>query len=106
MSDSTDKRDSEGQVQMPRLELHGREYVVFSAPVPSLDDYARITESERDICQQILDGATDAQIADCRGTSTNTVSNQVRAILAKLDVGSRSELVARLVDDAVNDPTA
>lgn len=57
---------------------------------------ASLTDSEREVTGALLRGDTNAEIARCRGSSTRTVANQVRAIFEKLDVHSRAELAAAL----------
>ena len=54
---------------------------------------ARLTEAERAVADSLLDGASYAEIAAARGTSERTIANQARAVLRKLDVASRFELV-------------
>jgi DNA-binding NarL/FixJ family response regulator len=44
------------------------------------------------VCQLLLSGASNAEIARLRRTSVRTVANQVAAILKKLGAGSRTEL--------------
>lgn len=53
----------------------------------------RLTEAERAVADSLLDGASYAEIAAARGTSERTIANQARAVLRKLDVASRFELV-------------
>lgn len=42
----------------------------------------------------LLDGQSNAEIAARRGRSARTVANQVAAVLRKLGVSSRIELIA------------
>lgn len=56
-----------------------------------------LTASERAVAEQLCEGRTLAQVARLRGVTINTVKSQVRQIFRKLDVGSRVELVRRLV---------
>ncbi len=57
--------------------------------------FARLTAAEREVAEQLVDGASNAQIAARRKTSVRTVANQVASLLVKLRVRSRAELTAR-----------
>ncbi|MEZ4370559.1 MAG: helix-turn-helix transcriptional regulator [Polyangiaceae bacterium] len=54
----------------------------------------QLTESEAEVYQALLTGASNAAIARKRGTSPRTVAHQVGAIFSKLGVSSRQELLA------------
>ncbi len=60
---------------------------------------AGLSAAEREIAHAIVAGRTNAAIARGRGTSPNTVANQVRRLFEKLGVGSRMEL-ARVLTSA------
>jgi len=70
-----------------------------AGPVPP-DQIVGLTRAERDVLAAIVRGCSHRQVAAQRGTATRTVANQVASIFGKLGVGSRRELVARLVGDA------
>ncbi|MGF1466384.1 MAG: LuxR C-terminal-related transcriptional regulator [Sandaracinaceae bacterium] len=53
-----------------------------------------LSRAEQDIYQSLIDGATNAEIADRRAVSCRTVANQVSSILRKCGVASRQELLA------------
>lgn len=53
-----------------------------------------LTPREREVVGFLEAGLSNADIAQCLGSSTNTVRNQVAAILRKLELGSRVELAA------------
>ena len=55
-----------------------------------------LTEAERAVLAHLVAGSTNNDIADRRQTSEYTVANQVKSIFRKLEVCSRSELVASL----------
>lgn len=61
---------------------------------------AKLTAAEREVAEQILEGASNAKIAARRNTSVRTVANQVASLLVKLRVRSRAELTARFVGAA------
>jgi DNA-binding NarL/FixJ family response regulator len=88
--------EDEGGVYVCRFELDGDEYAVLSIPADAPALPASLTEAERQICQLVFEGASNAAIARRRGTSVRTVANQLASIYQKLGVSSRIELVARL----------
>lgn len=70
-------------------------YIVLSVPFlrRSLPD--GLTETESRIAEMLVRGLSNKDIAAERGTSERTVANQVRAVFAKCDVTSRSELIQK-----------
>ena len=85
------------------LEAHsfaigGDEYVVLTFRVLVVDDlgsYAGLTASERAVAKLVLQGRPNSEIARERGTSLQTVANQLGAVYQKLGVRSRRELAAQ-----------
>ena len=75
------------------LVLGGEEWLVLSFPlaVSALPD--ALTPAERNVVDAVLRGLSNADIARERGTSVNTISNQLASIFQKLGVHSRLELV-------------
>ena len=55
---------------------------------------ATLTRSEREVVTEMIEGASNAEIAKSRGTSMRTVANQLKSAYRKLGVFSRAELVA------------
>jgi len=55
-----------------------------------------LTEAERDVALAVARGLSNAEIATARSASPRTIANQVAALMKKLGVSSRVELVARL----------
>jgi len=80
------------------------EYVLFSFPFPDVELPPGLTEAEREVVRGVLDGRSNAQIASERGTSTNTVANQLRLVYAKLGVSGRLELARRCVSNGILRP--
>lgn len=78
-----------------RFVLGGEEFAVITvtsgAEIPAFDE---LTAAEREVCRYLVEGSTNAAIARARGTSVNTVENQISSIFRKLGVSSRSELAA------------
>lgn len=75
-------------------------FAVLSLPTVSLPLPDALSAAEQDICQLLLTGASNAEIAERRGTKVRTIANQVASILRKLGAASRSELPAVLARDA------
>lgn len=80
-----------------RFALAGRDVVVLSYPTgdPALPD--GLSPAEREVTHALLQGATNAEIAEQRGVAVRTVANQVASVFKKLGVSSRTELAAKLV---------
>jgi len=91
------------------LELAGQTLMVISFPVRTRPGGALsgLSEAEASVARLAADGRSNAEIADARGTSVRTVANQMAAVLRKLRMGSRHELMVRLaVDGAASLPTS
>lgn len=87
--------DREDPPRVSYLELNGETLAVLSIPLGTTD-VSSLTPSERDVALRASGGESNRQIARGRGTSERTVANQLASIFAKLGVGSRAELAARL----------
>ena len=70
--------------------------VVLRFPLPEPQWPTSLTIAEREVAVLLLDGATNAAIANMRGTSRRTVTNQVASIFRKAGVASRIELASRV----------
>jgi DNA-binding CsgD family transcriptional regulator len=71
------------------------EYVVLAFPLETTRAPEGLTEAEREVVAYALEGLTNGEIARRRGTSPNTVANQLRAVYQKFGVSGRLELVRR-----------
>jgi DNA-binding CsgD family transcriptional regulator len=56
-----------------------------------------VTARERDVCLEVLSGNPTADIARHLYISPHTVHDHLKSLFGKVGVGSRGELVARLV---------
>lgn len=74
--------------------IDGEELAVLSHPLDEPVPLDGLTEAERHVTADVVDGLSNQQIARRRGTATGTVAKQVASIFRKLGVGSRRELVA------------
>jgi DNA-binding NarL/FixJ family response regulator len=70
--------------------------LVGAYPLIDSESVSCLTETEREVAAQIIEGSTNRDIAKRRGLSEHTVANQVRSIFEKLCVHSRAELAARV----------
>ncbi|CAN5136456.1 hypothetical protein BH09MYX1_BH09MYX1_60150 [soil metagenome] len=68
--------------------------VIFSYPITTSEP--RLTDAERQVALLLMEGASNAEIADARGCAVRTVCNQIQGLFRKLGVGSRTELMAKM----------
>jgi DNA-binding CsgD family transcriptional regulator len=87
-------------LQAHTFDVEGDEYVVFAFPVPSPCPPAGLTQAESEVVSGVLRGQSNADIAVARGTSRNTVANQLQAIYRKLGVSGRAQLMRRCRESA------
>ena len=78
------------------LRIAGERWVVLSHPLEprraaSLD---RLTGAERSVVELAVEGLSNAEIAERRGSAVRTVANQMASVFRKLEVSSRYELAA------------
>jgi len=73
------------------LDPRGRGALRLPETLPPLP---MLTPAERRVTQLLQAGLDHQTIAEVRGTSLNTVGNQIAAIFSKLGVASRYELSA------------
>lgn len=91
--------EAEDESTVECIEVDGVTLFVFSTSLePVLPD--GLSESEREVALLALNGATNAEIAEKRGTARQTVANQLRSIFQKLQINSRAELVALVYAEA------
>lgn len=64
-----------------------------------------LTPSERDVVRLAASGLSYAQIAGARGSSTNTVGQQLRSARRKVGARNTAELCSLVVDHGLLDPT-
>ncbi len=87
------------------FELGGDEYALFEFPIPEPVLPEGLTPAEQAVVRGVLAGLTNAQIARTRGTSLNTVANQLRNVFVKARVHGRTELVRRCSRRPARGPT-
>jgi DNA-binding NarL/FixJ family response regulator len=63
-----------------------------SEGAPAVHPLETLTKRERDIVPQLIDGLSNAEIAECLGVAEKTVKTHVSHILQKLDLSSRHQV--------------
>ncbi len=72
------------------------EFIVVTWNVSSpVSSPVSLTPAEREVLALVIEGGSNAAIARQRKTSVRTVANQVASLLAKLEAGSRYDLIRR-----------
>ena len=84
----------------PELEAYtfaveGDEYAILGFTLPRLEAPPELSPAEREVVQAVIEGNSNAAIARARGTSVNTVANQLRSIYSKLKISNRIDLIRR-----------
>ncbi len=70
--------------------------LVLGMPLAHERALTGLTAAERAVALLLVEGASNAAIAQARGASPRTVANQVAAVFRKLGVGSRAALIAHV----------
>jgi DNA-binding NarL/FixJ family response regulator len=76
----------------------GERLLVLEVPPPRIDPALGLSEAERAVARGLVEGLSNETLAARRGVTTHTIAKQVSAILRKLGLSSRWELVARLTE--------
>ncbi len=82
-------------LEVELVERDGAAYAVLRFPSRSTGATPRLTTAEREVLADLLQGLKTRDIANRRGTSPRTVSNQIAGIFRAYGVASRGELFAR-----------
>lgn len=85
-------------VELTQVQVDGVAMLLIDLPAPTFagEHFAHLTDAERDVALRVVEGQSNAAIAEARGTHVRTVANQLAALFRKLGVASRSELRALL----------
>lgn len=93
--DTIDPAADDDGPRVDRVQFGDTAVYVLSLPLElQLPDC--LSGSEREVIQLALQGASNAAIAQTRGTALQTVANQLRSAFQKLGVNSRGELASVL----------
>ena len=76
--------------------------MILSYDLPSVSEQRlqELSETEAQICQLLVSGLSDHEIADARSRSVRTITTQLRALYKKAAVNSRTELIAWLYEES------
>jgi DNA-binding CsgD family transcriptional regulator len=94
-------RDAAGRDVVLDVEIGGFRYVLARAPLANHRAPTVLSSRELEIARMIAAGHTNKTVARVLDISSWTVSTHLRRIFAKLDVGSRAAMVARLLEDGM-----
>lgn len=75
------------------FDVAGDEYALLAFELPEIAVPPGLSPAERDVVLAVATGQSNAEIAQARGTSANTVANQLRSIYGKLKISNRIELI-------------
>ncbi len=79
----------------PQIAQRLMQYFTNMRPVIPEQAFPDLTDREREVLSLIVDGKTNAQIADILALSPKTVSNHISNIFSKLQVVDRAQAVSR-----------
>ena len=78
---------------MTRLAVGGDEVLVVSIPVEPHTTALPLTPSERDVCERIMLGQSNAQIAQELDITEGTAKQHAHAVYAAFGVSTRADLI-------------
>lgn len=93
--------EASGREVLIDVEVDGYRYQLVRIPVRSEGMCPSLSPREREIARLVAQGYPNKTIAAVLDLSTWTIGTHLRRIFAKLRVGSRAAMVARLVEDGV-----
>lgn len=91
----TDAADGSSEEVLVDREVDGNRYLLVRMPTPS-GRRIQLSPREQEIVRMVAKGHPNKVIADVLNISSWTVCTHLRRIFAKLGVGSRAAMVARL----------
>jgi DNA-binding CsgD family transcriptional regulator len=104
---SADKADSippPPGLEAYTFDVGGDEYALLAFELPEIAVPAGLSPAEREVVLAVAAGQSNAEIAKARGTSANTVANQLRSIYGKLKISNRIELIRLCARGPGRDP--
>jgi DNA-binding NarL/FixJ family response regulator len=87
--------DVVARVSLRRVQVEELDVVSFPRPDAALP--RELSNAEQKVTRLLIEGRSQAEIADRRGTTPRTVANQLGAVFAKLHVSGRVELIRYLL---------
>ena len=94
---SDEEPKDEGEEIVIDTEVDGARYLLVRVPKP-MHGYVSLSPREQEIVRMVAQGHPNKVIADVLNISSWTVCTHLRRIFAKLHVGSRAAMVARLLE--------
>jgi DNA-binding CsgD family transcriptional regulator len=92
-------RDGDAEETLVDIELDGFRYLLIRLPKPTFaSTRVSLSPREREIVRMVAQGHPNKVIAGVLNISGWTVCTHLRRIFAKLNVGSRAAMVARLLE--------
>jgi DNA-binding CsgD family transcriptional regulator len=95
--DAPPDRDSSAEEVVLDLDLDGARYLLVRLPKPGTSR-VQLSPREQEIVRMVAQGHCNKVIAGVLSISSWTVCTHLRRIFAKLGVGSRAAMVARLME--------
>jgi DNA-binding CsgD family transcriptional regulator len=97
------QRDPNAEEIVSDVEVEGSRYLLVRLPRPAQAD-VQLSPREREIVRLVARGHSNKIIADVLNISSWTVCTHMRRIFAKLGVGSRAAMVARMPEMGLSGP--
>ncbi len=82
------------QVSAHTFQIEADAYALLDIPLRKLSPPSCLTDAEREVVLGVLSDKSNAEIAQIRRTSVNTVANQLRGVYLKLGISGRAELIS------------
>ena len=82
------------QVSAHTFQIEVDSYALLDIPLRKLSPPSCLTDAEREVVLGVLSDKSNAEIAQIRRTSVNTVANQLRGVYLKLGISGRAELIS------------
>lgn len=83
------------------VQVNGARYTLLRSPVETLHAEVTLSPREQEIARLVANGLSNKTIATVLDISAWTVSTHLRRVFAKLEVNSRAEMVARVINDGL-----
>ena len=88
------------------VQVDGIAYKLLRDATPVAQHRAVLSPREQEIVRLVAKGLPSKAIADVLDMSTWTVGTHLRRVFAKLGVGTRAEMIARVLEDGLLDSNA
>ncbi len=99
--ENSTKASTDGTEEVFRLRMDGVDYALVRSVSQSHQQSVGLSPREQAIVRLIIKGHSNKTIARIIDISPWTVATHLRRVFAKLEVNSRSEMVARVLSDGL-----